>query len=169
MIKTSLFILTLLFAPYGLAAELFGVQLQSATLDQLRAAVKQSGATLIRGAGEGQPYEIYDSKALLEASSRLYLGYVAEDRRFAFVEYEFFGLKQSAMLRKLSAKYGKPATQKGQYISDRQYQWEVNGIQILLQSDWKNYRTRLSYIDPVALADLKQASQLVTGSAASNY
>lgn len=158
MIKTSLFIFCLLFAPCGIAAELFGVQLPSATLDQLRTAVKQSGATLIRESGEGQPYDIYNSKALLAESSRLYLGYTGEDRRFAFVEYEFIGLQQSGMIQKLNARYGQPEIQKGQYISDRSYQWVVNGIQISLQGDWQNYRTRLIYADSVAVTKMKQLS-----------
>ncbi len=158
MIKASLFILTLLIAPDALSAELFGVQLPTATLDQLRTAVKQSGATLIRESGEGRSYDIYDSKALLAESSRLYLGYTGEDRRFAFVEYEFIGLQQPGMLRKLNAKYGKAVTGKGKYFSDRSYHWVKNGIRISLQNDWQNYRTRLIYAEPEAVAKMKQLS-----------
>lgn len=161
MTKAILFIFSLLTLQCGLAAELFGLPLRSSTLDQMRTAVKQAGATLILESGGGRPYDIYDSRKLLSGSSRLYLGHVGEDQRLAFVEYEFVGLKRPLMLQMLSDKYGKPNTQTGKFISDQGYHWVENGVGIILRSDWQNYRTLLSYIAPEALAELKKANQIV--------
>jgi hypothetical protein len=149
---------------YG--AELLGVQLQSATLDQLRDAVKKSGALLIREGGENQWFDVYDSQNLLPGSTRMYLGYAKQSRQLAFVEYEFIGLQQPVMLSKLQIKYGNPKTQKGQYISDVRYRWRQDGIEIELAADWEKYRTRLSYINPLVLQDLKkeQAQAVVASS-----
>lgn len=166
MTKFSLFILLLVTLQCALAAELFGVQLATATLDQLRSAAKQAGARLIQESADGRPYDIYDSKALLAGSSHLYLGHVGEDRRFAFVEYEFIGLQQPDMLQKLTAKYGKPVTGKVKYLSDRSYHWVNDGIRISLQDDWQNYRTRLIYADPEAVAKMKQISHTASSEAA---
>ena len=68
-------------------------------------------------------------------------------------EYEFVGLRQSQILKKLGRKYGPAEIIKGKFISDKSYRWLDNGIEILLRSDWQNYRTRLSYIDQTAMLD----------------
>ncbi len=159
----------LLAVQCGIAAELFGLPLRSSTLDQMRAAVKQAGATLILESGEGRPYDIYDSRKLLAGSSRLYLGHVGEDRRLAFVEYEFIGLSRPQMLQMLKNKYGEPVAQTGKYISDPGYHWVNNGIRILMRSDWQNYRTRLSYIAPEVLTRLKKARAAEINTGTANY
>ena len=153
-----------IFIPPAFGAELFGVALQSATLEQLRDAAKQSGAVLIRKGDESEWFDVYDSQDLLPGSSKIYLGYVKETRQLAFVEYEFFGLKQPGMLNKLRLKYGNGITEKGKFVSDVGYRWQDEGIEILLGVDWQNYRTRLSYINPQVLQDLnkERAQALVT-------
>ncbi len=138
------------------AAELFGIPLNVAKHDDLVNAVKQAGVRLIREGGETKWFDVYDSRTVLPGSSRLYLGYVKQDRRFAFAEYEFIGLKQLQMLEKLSLKYGKPAIVPGKYLSDKRYRWQKNGIDIELKVDWWHYRSRLSYVNSAALGDLKQ-------------
>ena len=145
-----------LFLPSAFGAELFGVALQSATLEQLRDAAKQSGAVLIRKGDENEWFDVYDSRDLLPGSSKMYLGYVKESRQLAFVEYEFIGLQQPGMLRKLRLKYGNGNTEKGEFVSDVGYRWQHEGIEILLGADWQNYRTRLSYINPRVLQDLNK-------------
>ncbi len=141
------------------AAELFGVPLKSASHDDLSTAAKQAGVSLIREGGETNWFDVFDSQSVLSGSSRLYLGYVKQDRRFAFAEYEFIGLKQSKMLAKLKRKYGKPQVLAGKYISDKRYRWQQGGIEISLTTDWSRYRTRLSYIEPQAMTSLKQEQQ----------
>jgi len=142
--------------PPAFAAELFGIALQSATLDQLRDAAKQAGAVLIREGGERQWFDVYDSQKLLPGSSRIYLGYVKQSRQLAFVEYEFNGLQQPEMLKRLALKYGQAKIEQGKYISDSRYRWSLNGIEIEMVSDWQNYRTRLSYINPPVLQALNK-------------
>lgn len=138
------------------AVELFGVQLNAANHDELSSAAKQAGVKLIREGGESIWFDVFDSQEALAESSRFYLGYVKQDRRFAFAEYEFSGLRRPLMLAKLSQKYGQPEMIKGQFISDQTYRWFDNGTEILLRSDWENYRTRLSYVDPVAMQALRE-------------
>ena len=136
------------------ALELFGVTLESATRDELRAAVNRAGLVLVSEGGEDKWYDLYDSSEVLEGSSRFYLGFVKQDQRFAFAEYEFTGLEREQMLRDLTLKYGAAEVQGGRFISDRSYRWRREGIEIELTSDWQNYRTRLIYVMPANMADL---------------
>ncbi len=138
----------------GFALELFGVDLETADRDALRAAVKEAGVVLIREAGEEIFYDLYDSAAVLDGSSRLYLGFVSRDQRFAFAEYEFHGIDTRIMLHRLRARYGEAEARHGRFISDRSYRWQRDGIEIRLHSDWDNYKVRLSYTHPANLAAL---------------
>ncbi len=137
------------------AVELFGVELESTDRDALRAAVKDAGVELIREGGDEAWFDVYDSAAVLPGSRRLYLGFVKADARFAFAEYEFVGLDARPMLAALSAKYGKPETRSGRYLTDRSYRWQRGGVEIELAADWHNYRLLLSYVVPQNLAALR--------------
>lgn len=136
------------------ALELFGVSLESTNSSELRIAVKNAGVRLIREGGKDNWFDVYDSSSALAGSTRLYLGFVKQDQRFAFAEYEFESLNPALMLSKLTAKYGAAETHAGRFISDRKYRWQRDGIEIELASDWQNNRTRLSYINPVSLSAL---------------
>lgn len=138
------------------AIELFGIPLDSALRDNFRSAVKKSGAKLLSEAGKDAFYDTYEGSALLHNAQRLYLGFVKQDQRLAFVEYEFSGLQQPVMLLALlTRKYGKPRQQAGKFLSDFNYQWTVDGIEIRLYQDWAAYKTRLSYNRPQALKTLQ--------------
>ncbi|MCP4430902.1 MAG: hypothetical protein GY806_07990 [Gammaproteobacteria bacterium] len=162
MNKVSLFLIMLIVIQGVSAAELFGLQLKTSTLDQLRTAVKNAGATIIFESDEHRPYDVFDSKKILPGSSRLYIGHVGENRQTAFVEYEFPGLRQAGILEMLSSKYGNPAVRKGKFLSDKHYFWELNGVRITLWKDWENYRTLLSYALPEVMSDLQSTSQGMT-------
>ena len=151
-------ILTLLLAftlaPHAAALELFGVQLASSSRDELRDAVRNAGLVLIREGGEENWFDLYDSSAVLAGSRRFYLGFVKQDQRFAFAEYEFIGLQHKRILQNLTRKYGPAEVQGGRFASDHRYRWRQDGIRIELSSDWQNYRTRLIYTDPENMAAL---------------
>ena len=138
----------------ALALELFGVSLQSTNRTELRSAVKAAGVILIREGGKENWFDIYDSSKALAGSSRLYLGFVKQDWRFAFAEYEFASLISRQLLSNLTAKYGAAEILAGNFISDRKYRWQREGIDIELSSDWRNHKSRLSYINPANMADL---------------
>lgn len=152
------------FSAPGQALELFGVDLQSTSRDELRNAVKEAGVVLIREGGDDEWFDVYDSSPVLNGSSRLYLGFVKQNQQFAFAEYEFNGINPASMLRNLAGKYGTAKIRKGRYLSDRTYHWQLDGIDIQLTSDWQNYKLRLSYIIPANLASLQaeQASGSIT-------
>jgi hypothetical protein len=154
MIRFLLLLLILPALPVQ-AIELFGVDLSVATRDELRIAVKQSGAKLLSEAGKDAFYDVYAGGALLQNAQRFYLGFVKKDQRFAFIEYEFSGLQQPAMLSRLIQKYGQPQKRAGKFISDFNYSWQVDGVQIQFYQDWPNYRTRLSYIRKETLQQLR--------------
>ncbi len=141
-------------SPGAIALELFGVSLESTNRDELREAAKQAGLALIREGGEDNWFDLYDSSTVLPGSKRFYLGFVKQDQRFAFAEYEFSGLKTNRMLGELTRKYGAAEVRRGRFVSDRSYHWQRDGIQIDLVSDWSQYKTRLSYTHPANLADL---------------
>ena len=138
----------------ALALELFGVSLQSTDRTELRSAVKAAGVILIREGGKENWFDVYDSSRALAGSSRLYLGFVKQDLRFAFAEYEFESLISRQLLSNLTAKYGAAEILAGSFISDRKYRWQSDGIDIELSSDWRNHKSRLSYINPANMADL---------------
>lgn len=155
MDKTWLLLL-ILIAPQLQAASLFGLDLRQATREQMRVAVKNTGAQLItQSVGDGL-YDIYASAKLIPDSHRLYLGFVKKDDHVAFVEYEFIGLNQPQLLQRLSSKYGKPSLTPAQFHSDKSYQWLSEGVQIVLYQDWSAYRTRLLYFIPENLALIRQ-------------
>lgn len=149
-----LLILLVTLSPPLAALELFGVNLESSAGDELRDAARLAGVELIREGGEEFAYDVYDSSAMLEGSSRLYLGFVNQDQRFAFAEYEFIGLDTSPLWQRLTAKYGTAEIEGGRFLSDRSYRWQRDGIDIHLYSDWHHYRVRLSYVSPAGLAAL---------------
>jgi hypothetical protein len=140
------------------ALELFGVNLESTSRDELSGAVIAAGVKLIRASGEAEGFDAYDSSAVLAGSNRFYLGFVGEDQRFAFAEYEFHGLNRGSMLRRLTARYGAAEIRAGRFVSDRAFRWQQDGIDITLTGDWQNSKTRLSYVHPGNLAAL-QAEQ----------
>jgi len=158
----KLFLLLFLCCIYtpAYAAELFGVNLNGATRDELRLAVENAGVKLIQYAGQGSFYDVYQGKAVLYKAKQLYLGFVKKDKRFAFAEYEFSGLKHPILLNKLNEKYGLAKLVKGKFLTDRSYSWVSKGTQITLSPDWKAYKTRLIYSDPAALKELRNEQKL---------
>ncbi len=140
----------------AVAFELLGIDVINTRKDAFRQALKATGVELISEAGEDQFFDSYSSQNLLPGSKRLYLGFVKKDDRFAFAEYEFMGLQQSLLLNKLTEKYGRYREHKGRFLSDFEYLWSQNGINISLMTDWDQYRTRLIYAHPEALTALQQ-------------
>jgi hypothetical protein len=149
----------MVFTPVYAATTLFGVNLQRATKNEMRAAVRNSGARLIKEAGNECFYDEYASNKLLQNSSRLYLGYVKKDSQLAFVEYQLDGLQHPEMIQKLTRKYGKPETLRGKFQSDNRHQWLSGEVKILMYQDWAAYKTRLIYFLPQNLSALRQEYQ----------
>jgi len=154
--RLTIITIILLVASNKLAAvELFGLELMNSTQDQLRDAAKKAGVVRIRESDESSWFDSYDSSDVLPGSSRLYLGFVRQDSRFAFAEYEFVGYKYEEMLARLKLKYGSAKIIRGKFISDNEYLWLKNGIEITFKFDWQSYKTRLSYVSPDAFRQLK--------------
>ncbi len=149
------FLLLLLALPVQ-GFELFGVNLSTATRDEFRQAVKRSGAKLLSEAGKDTFYDVYQGSSLLQNAGKLYLGFTKTSQQLAFVEYEFNGLQQPALLKKLIQKYGQPAKKPATFLSDFTFQWQKDGVVMSFYQDWAAYKTRLSYIRPGALEQLKQ-------------
>jgi len=138
------------------AIDLFGLDLASATQEQLRAAIKKSGARPVNQKAGEQFYDTYLADSLLKNAQHLYVGFVKQSRKFAFAEYELNGLKQSDLLQKLQAKYGQGEAIKGKYITDYRHQWHSGEVVIILYQDWAAYKTRLTYYIQGALIALKE-------------
>ncbi len=149
--------LLLLLSPFQLSAvELFGVDLNNTNRDELRAAVQESGATLISEGNDEQWFDAYDSSSILPGSHRLYLGFVRSSGAFSFAEYEFPGVTTARLLSRLEARYGTAdQTEKGQFISDQRHIWNRDGLTIEIFSDWRNYRVLLSYRNETNLRQLQ--------------
>ena len=149
-----LFFITLLNPLY--AVELFGVELEAATQDQFRVALKKSGAKILKQTGVEALYDTYLAGSLLQDAQQLHVGFAKESKNFAFAEYEFNGLKQPELLLRLQAKYGLADTTKGKFLSDYTYRWQLGDVSIALYQDWAAHKTRLTYYIQDALVLLRQ-------------
>ncbi|MCP4076259.1 MAG: hypothetical protein GY744_08740 [Gammaproteobacteria bacterium] len=145
------------------AVELFGVDLNGTTRDELRLAIENAGVKLVQYAGKGTFYDVYKGDTVLHKANQLYLGFVKKDKKFAFAEYEFSGFKHPVLLNKLNKKYGKASPIKGKFISDQSYSWVSKGIQITFYQDWNSYKTRLTYFNPETLKQLRNEQKLFSG------
>ena len=97
MQKLILLAVMSLLSGNALALELFGVDLEKSQQNTIRSAAKKAGVTLIREGGADQWFDSYDSSSVLPLSKRLYLAFVKQDKRFAFAEYEFAGIKSKSV------------------------------------------------------------------------
>ncbi|MBC8211622.1 MAG: hypothetical protein H8E21_11205 [Gammaproteobacteria bacterium] len=149
-----LFIITFLNPLY--AVELFGVELTTATRDQFRVALKKSGAKVLKQTGVAGLYDTYLAGSLLHNAQQLHVGFTKGSKKFAFAEYEFYGLKQPELLFRLQAKYGLADTTKGKFLSDYTYRWQNGDVAIALYQDWAAHKTRLTYYIQDALVLLRQ-------------
>jgi len=156
-----LLVLSVLVSVQSHSASLFGVDLLTATKTTLRQAAKTAGARLKSEAGEFEFHDEYFSADILKGSNKLFFGFSKENDKFAFAEYEFKGLNEKFMLRKLISKYGQPKKIKKTFISDAVYRWNVGGIEISYYKDWHQYKTRVTYIVPEQLVALKVAKKKV--------
>lgn len=157
----SLFTIVFFLIPPAYAAELFGLDLLTATKTTLRQAARQGGARLKKEAGEFEFYDEYFSADILKDSDKLFMGFSKETEKFAFAEYEFKGLSNDKMLQKLISKYGPPKKIKKSFISDAISRWNSGGVEISFYQDWYQYKTRVTYIVPEVLAQLKIAKNRV--------
>lgn len=164
MYRVLLFFLLLNISLPLSALELFGLQLESASRDELRAAVQQSGATLISEGNDQRWFDVYDSSTILPGSRRLFLGFVRSNGAFSFAEYEFAGLNARRLLAMLESRHGAAdEVRKGDFISDEHYLWTRDGISIELYSDWSNYRVLLSYRENANLQQLQAERRQAMG------
>lgn len=140
-----------------LAFELFGVVINNINRLQLRDAIRNSGADVIREAGEDNVYDVYDMSAEFKQSKQLFVAYEKAGGSFAFAEYHLPYLYLNTMLTRLKLKYGKPKINYGAYESDTEYLWNVDGIDILLKQEWGKNISRLVYSQQQKLVLVQQA------------
>jgi len=141
------------------AAELFGVQLASASKGALTGAAKAAGATPLPDVPPSPVYEAFDSSSALTESTRLYLAFDTDDNSFAFAEYQIQRLAHKTVLRKLTLKYGEPQVTDGRFLSDQLFAWQSNGIAISLQRESRCFCSVLRYSAPGKMAKVTQQHQ----------
>lgn len=155
-------LIVFLFLPQlSMAVSMFGIELKNAKQNELRRTIRNNGGEVVKEAGRLEFYDEYKSQNLLEGSNRIYLGFLPEDKTFAFAEYEFIGIQQNWMLAKMKKKYGNPITIEGKFISDKIHVWQSEGIEIRFYIDWAAYKTRITYAVPEKLALLKEEKQRI--------
>ena len=161
MLKIMVLLVLSVFSSKLVAFDLFGVNLIETSRNDMRRAVEGAGLVLIRK-DDTLDFDEYDSSLAFKGASRLYLGFTEQGARFAFAEYEIVGFRYTRLKQNLQQKYGLPKISTGKYISDKTFYWSQEGIEITLSTDWQNYATRLSYIAPEALAELRKARFVAT-------
>lgn len=149
-----------LFFNHSVAAfELFGVTVNNINRVELREVIRNSGADVIREAGDDNWYDEYDMSLNFEPSKKMFVAYDKASGNFAFLEYHLPYNYYRSMLARLKLKYGKPKIEYGQFESDAKFLWNVDGIEILLQQDWAGNVSRLVYSQKENLTLLNQAYQ----------
>lgn len=136
--------------------ELFGVNLVTTDRAAFREVIKNSGAEVIREAGDDNWYDIYNLSARFKESRRLFVGYNKQTTALAFAEYQLPYDYLMTMLQRMRAKYGAEKKTYGRFASDTQYRWVIDGVNIVLMQDWHSNQTRLIYSLPGNLAALRQ-------------
>ncbi len=128
--------------------ELFGINIETTDKGLLRNAIKKAGAKLIREGGLSNFYDIYDSKKLFEKSERLYTGFIKENGRFAFLEYQFPAQHHAIIQQKMESKYGPAEYNRGVFLTDSTLHWKVENILISLRTDFYRNKSFLIYEIP---------------------
>lgn len=141
------------------AFELFGININETDRNKLRDVIRNSGANVVREAGDDNWYDIYDMSASFTQGKRLFVGYEKAAGKFAFAEYQLPFDYFNMMLLRLKAKYGEPKIRYGRYESDKQYLWQVDGIDISFRQEWAKNISRLVYSSAENLQALQQAYQ----------
>jgi len=153
-----LMILSLMLLPLSVQAlDLFATNINNTDRAAFREVIRNTGAKVIREAGDDNWFDIYDMSAIFKQSKRFFVGYDKATGRFAFAEYQLSYDYFNTMLLRLQAKYGEAKITYGVFESDKKYGWVVDGINIELQQQWSKNRTRLSYNQPQNLLALQQA------------
>ncbi|MDH5517925.1 MAG: hypothetical protein OEY36_08950 [Gammaproteobacteria bacterium] len=156
MQKYLLVIVLLLPAPL-MAFELFGVNINQINRVDLRLAIRDSGAEVVREAGDDNWYDVYDMTSNFKQSKFLFVAYEKTTATFAFAEYHLPYDYFRSMLLRLTLKYGKPRVRYGNFESENRHYWTVDGIKIEITQNWNKNLTRLIYTQPEKLLPLQQA------------
>lgn len=139
--------------------ELFGEVLICTTQSDLRSAVKEEGAEVIREDDDSW-YDEYDTTELLEGSTTLTIGYV--NAKFANAEYVFDPAldagKVVTVRDMITSKYGKPAKAAGNPASGPvTYSWKLrDGIKVTVSRGKGDTATRLEFSYPAASLKFKR-------------
>lgn len=157
--RKLIFIYLLLTSSTVSAFELFGVTLNNINRVQLREAINNSGAEIIREAGDENWFDIYGMKANFKQSQKMFVGYNKANASFAFLEYHLPYHYLPTMLKRMQAKYGNSTRRYGTFQSDIKHQWLIDGIKIELSYDWHRNVSRLVYTQDDNLQALQQAYQ----------
>lgn len=137
--------------------ELFGVAINNINRVELREAIRNSGAEVVREAGDDNWYDVYNMSLNFKQSKQLFVAYDKANGDLAFVEYHLSYDYFKTMLNRLKGKYGKPNVQYGTFQSDAKFIWNVDGIDISLQQDWSKSISRLVYSQKEKLLALQLA------------
>lgn len=154
-----LIVLVLMLPQQLLAFELFGVTINEISRLELRAAIRDTGAVVVREAGDENWYDVYDMSSNFKQSKFLFVAYEKTTASFAFAEYQLPYDYFRRMLARLKLKYGKPRVKYGSFESENRHFWVIDGINIELTQNWNKHTTRLVYTQPAKLAILQQAYQ----------
>jgi len=159
MQRIFLSLLLLMFSSSLPAFELFGTNINNTDRNKLRDVIRNSGANVVREAGDDNWYDIYDMSANFAQGKRLFVGYEKVAGKFAFAEYQLPFDYFNTMLLRLKAKYGEPKIRYGRYESDMQYVWQVDGIDINFKQEWAGNISRLIYSSAQSLQALQLGYQ----------
>lgn len=140
--------------------ELFGVQLKSATREQLREVFEAGGLQPVR-VEDKYWVDTYSAAGVLDGASGFIAGYVGRTGTFAFAQYEFEGFMDTGLVTQVATmvthKYGRASTRSGnEGLGPVTYTWKFpQGMTVSVSRGWPDTTTYLTFTDPVAHAEMR--------------
>jgi len=137
---------------------IFGEALNCTSKTNLRNALKNGGLVATRE-DNGYWYDIYDSTAALEGSSKLSVAYIKGE--FAKAYYQFNSSMDTGKVVEVrdmvASKYGKPTSSSGNpSLGEVTYTWKLkDGIKVEVTRGWPDTTVYLNYIHPANFAAME--------------
>ena len=139
--------------------EMPGVQLNGASREQIRQALRKQGVKALR---EDLAYwfDTYSAQGLLEGADELAMGYLTSGR-FAVATYtlpSFMDVQQASRVAEMvSSKYGRPTAVRGNYgIGPATATWSLgSSARVEVFREWPNTTTYLRLSDPAAMEQMR--------------
>ena len=143
--------------------QLFGLTLEEAERNDLRSAIQQAGARVVREV-DAYPYDLYDPSGWMAGATEMTVGYTLEDQLFAVAEITFRSRNDTEQVRQIAEQVRDQLGPWQRVMGQRaegavEFEWRRGAIQVLVHRGWPDTTTYLTYEIPERMQQLQQALQ----------